>query len=264
MNRFHLLSLAEDGDAEVKASVPSPVMATSLPTPPEVSPTKQLHAGKAKPKQESRLDRRPRGPRKDESERHQVAAGKGSESRSLDALAAEPEGEPTTVDGEATMTQPRPVYKTVKQFLAEQEEQQRRLHSIKATANPRRPNEGSEGVEDMEVIKKSNDVFTVGATLAKKGTSSSGAQKGSNIIRMTLQDLNKAVPATANRRPAGAGTQRRSSQNERDRRFRPKNGGEASLRHDTRRSLGERRPFQHQARPAEINLKDEAAFPCLV
>lgn len=263
MNRFHLLSLAEDGDT---VSGRSPVVTTFLPTPPEVSPTKQPHASKAKSTQESKPDRRPRGARRDEGEKHQVATEKGPASRSLDAGVIETEGEPKAVEGETTTTQPRPVYKTVKQFLVEKEEHQRRLQSINSTVNPRQPNEGSEGVDAMEVIKKSNEIFTVGATVARKGISSNSTQKGNSVIRMTLQELNKAVPIATSRRPASANNQHRLPQNERDQRSRSKNGDENKTRQDTRRGFGERRPLQrqHQSRSVGINLKDEVAFPCLV
>jgi hypothetical protein len=253
MNRFHLLSLEDEED-----SAPAvPVASVSASTPVVHKKTAEEHkAGKVA--SASRMDRRSRGPRKGEGEKHQTV-GKGSWGKAIDSNTtenvAEQVGEETEAGEAAQPREPKVVYKTVTEYLAEQATAQKR-RELPAV---RRANEGAEIDAEMEVVHKADQP----STPIKKIS----AKEQPSTKRMTLQELDKILPKGRDQP-----RQREERRDNRDREQRPRDG----LRSDRKDNRSPRDAHEKGSRPdykakqpysgtktATVNLSDKSAFPAL-
>lgn len=272
MNRFHLLSLDDENTSTPVAPAPAAAPAPAFDAKSSVKKAIRKEAGTGRNDRKSHS-----APRKD-GEKHRNV-GKGSWGRPTDGAIPEPE-EPVAVeevagavDDEAAKPEapepPKPVYKTVNQFLKEQAEQQRRL-AARSTVSARSANEGAEIDNDLQVVRKDDQVMIFGAKKTAPNTLS--APKASGKSRMTLQDLSQILPQTApaaprertdrrdaERTPRGSSSQSHRSREQQDSEKRPR---------DERRSHGDRRPSApkpvHEGfKAARIDLSDSKAFPSL-
>jgi len=169
MNRFHLLvnEQEEDGGYETMITKPAPVesVVTSKNVkkvePAKASPVKKEVASPAKASSRTSgpNDRRSRGPRRDEGQKHQTV-GKGSWGRPIEEVkTAEEPVSPVEAEGETTevaeakeeKVEKKVQYKTVQEYLKEQEEQRRKLQATRAT---RHANEGIEVDTERVVLEK--------------------------------------------------------------------------------------------------------------
>lgn len=149
MNRFHLLSLQEEEESVIIIAPAEPPKIIGELKP--VSLQKSASAGslgrephKGVKREEARSDRRPRGTRKASGEKHETV-GKGSWGRPTEGATLEEAATDAALatDENAIKVLPvaQTVYKTVQQYLKEQEEQKSRLQA-RSTLKPRRENEG--------------------------------------------------------------------------------------------------------------------------
>lgn len=278
MNRFHLLSLDDENTSTPVAPAPAAAPASAFDAKSSVKKAIRKEAGTGRNDRKSHS-----APRKD-GEKHRNV-GKGSWGRPTDGAIPEPEESVAVeevagaVDDEAAKPEapepPKPVYKTVNQFLKEQAEQQRRL-AARSTVSVRSVNEGAEIDNDLQVVRKDDQVMIFGAkktapnTLSVPNTLS--APKASGKSRISLQDLSKILPQAtpaaprehtdrrdAERTPRGSSSQSHRSREQQDGEKRPR---------DERRSHGDRRPSApkpvHEGfKAARIDLSDSKAFPSL-
>lgn len=247
MNRFHLLSLEDEETSSLvapeAAATPRPSKST------EASMVKDVR------KEIGRNDRKSRnGPRKGEGEKHQNV-GKGSWGRPTDAVEdvnahAEDhvvEEGASVAEQQQTVEPPKPAYKTVSQYLAEQEEQQRRL-ATRSSLNVRRAHEGAEIDSDYEVVRKEEPVLRVGGNAHGKKIASSNCKDSSSNKRLTLQELDKILPLAERRSPTTNNTRTPSNNNQR-------NEG------NNRSNNGERRPRSPRSNEAERRDGDRPRGP---
>jgi hypothetical protein len=269
MNRFHLLSFEEE---ETSAPV-APIEHTKS-TASSGSVAKKSgkeHKGPAK------MDRHSRSGRKGEGEKHQNV-GKGSWGRATDSALPEEERNVAdeAIEGE-TAEVPKPAYKTVSQFLAEQEELQKRLSS-RSQLNVRRANEGVE-IDDMEVIRKGEQNLVIGKNPQAKKSAASPKEPVKKTL--SLQELNKILPPAERRSHENKESRKEPREDKESREGRPrqdrsKQDGNRRPQHadnDRRpRQDKDRRPQQNEERrgnnngqfkPAKIDFADKNAFPSL-
>lgn len=260
MNRFHLLSIEDENSSDTTVPTATDLVANNPADSPAKTPSR--HGTNKHGKQEGgKFDRRPKGPRKGEGEKHQTV-GKGSWGRPLDnavgisADTATDElagGEAKVPEQEETV---KFAYQTVSEYLAAQQSAQQRLVNL-CSVSARCANEGAE-VEDMEVIKKSDDILVIGnhATSSKKFSAFIPSKESSGMKKLTLQDLNKVLPLNVPRTERNDRAPRRESDRKRE---------QSRLHGRERRRFGrendnQRHPFN---KGPIIDIKDEAAFPTL-
>jgi hypothetical protein len=236
MNRFHLLSLEEE-----ETSAPTAPIQTTKDTKETKGAKTNDSTAKKSSKAPARMERRSRGLSKGEGQKHQTV-GKGSWGRHTDgALPEEGAAAADETTDDETAEPPKPAYKTVKQYLAEQEQNQKRLSQL-PQLNVRHANEGIE-MDDMEVVRKE---AVAGNTVAKKTASSKQPVKKT----LSLQELNKVLPP-AERRPR----EQQESRTERREENRPR-------QNDDRRTPQKTRNVPAKA-SVKIDLSDKTAFPSL-
>ncbi|PJF19454.1 hypothetical protein PSACC_00737 [Paramicrosporidium saccamoebae] len=239
MNRFHLLSLEEE-----ETSAPTaPIQTTKDNKDTNKGAKTQDATVKKGGKAPARMERRSRGVSKGEGQKHQTV-GKGSWGRHTDgALPEEGAAVADEATNDETAEPPKPAYKTVKQYLAEQEQHQKRLSQL-PQLNVRHANEGVE-MEDMEVVRKE---AVAGNAATKKTTNLKEPVKKT----LSLQELNKVLPP-AERRPREQQESRGERREENDRRPR---------QNDDRRASQKTRDAPAKA-SVKIDLSDKTAFPSL-
>lgn len=258
MNRFHLLAL-EDEESTTSTSPVAPVL-------PEPIDTKKVYNTQREGKNSTpgKMERRPKGPRKGEGEKHQTV-GKGSWGRPTDGALPEDEcveetdSKPLTEEAK-TPSPPKPAFKTVSEYLAEQAEQQRRLAS-RNKIPVRNVTANSELDTELEIVHKSEMKSTLAADTivsSKKSTGTPTITKETSMKRMTLQELNKILPRVEQQRPRQDAERppRRDSNNDRPPR---KDGGNHHPRQDNDRRFSITKP--PTANLTKINLADKTAFP---
>lgn len=268
MNRFHLLSVEED-----EGSAPIAVPETSNKTP--AAPTAPAKKPVARDSKEiGRNDRKSRGVVHRGGEKHSTV-GKGSWGRHTDGAAPESTQAAEAVEEEAPEAEqpvaPRPVYKTVEQYLAEQAEQQRRLAALTTTPQGRRANEGADIDSDLQVIRKESEVLQFGSAPVKKPAAAAPLKESANK-RLTLQELNKVLPPAEPRKENERPSTRRKDDSRPARRDgdAPRRDGDASRRpagDRASRPQGKDNRFADKkpsfAASAKIDLSDKNAFPSL-
>lgn len=281
MNRFHLLSVDED-ESSAPVSVPEPSNTT-----PSASATPAKKAVARDKKEIGRNDRKSRGVVHRGGEKHSTV-GKGSWGRHADGAAPESNEDTEAVEEAAPEAEqpaaPKPVYKTVEQYLAEQAEQQRRLTVLTTTPQGRRANDGADIDSDLQVIRKESEVLQFGSAPAKKAAAAAPPKESTNK-RLTLQELNKVLPPAEPRRDREPrkederSTTRRKDDSRPARRDgdTPRRDGDAPRRErDAPRRSAEDRASRPQgkdnrfadkkpsfAASAKIDLSDKNAFPSL-